>query len=125
MTNYILADTSSFWWPVTVRRPDPETAGKLVEHSFKVKFQFRDQDQLFAEDELVMAQKGTRARAQKEREILVGRIEDWADVQDAAGNAVPFTREALDSELQKTWFRIGIYTAWGASMAGEEALLGN
>lgn len=121
---YVLADTSSYWWPVTIRRPDPENAGKIVEQTFKVRLIPKGQDALLEEEEAIRSKPNLRAQAKAEREALADKVDGW-DVTDANGQEVPFSRERLLDELQNSWFRIGLYNAIAQSAAGEEARLGN
>ncbi|SLN38073.1 hypothetical protein AQS8620_01419 [Aquimixticola soesokkakensis] len=125
MTNYILAQTSTYWWPVTVRCPDPTTPGKFVKRTFEAEFEFRHQDQLIEEEERVRNAVGQRAQIAAERANLVGRICGWRGVKDVLGDDVAFTKERLAAEMGNSLFRIGVYEAIRESMSGEEALLGN
>nr|WP_321511099.1 hypothetical protein [uncultured Celeribacter sp.] len=122
---YVLADTSTYWWPVTVKRPDPECAGKLIEMTFEAEFEFRDQDQLMAEQEAMNAAQTLRKQVEIERENLAGRIVGWKGIDDGKGGEAVFSKAALMNELKNAWFRTGVYRAISESLSGEEARLGN
>ena len=38
---FMLTDTDQYWWPVTVRVPDPENAGQILEQEFEMQFEQR------------------------------------------------------------------------------------
>lgn len=122
---YVLADTSTYWWPVTVKRPDPAKPGKFIAMTFEAEFEFRDQDQLMAEEEAVQNAPTLRKKIEVERSNLVARIVGWKGIDDGQGGEAPFSKEALMAELKNAWFRTGIYEAISGSMSGEEARLGN
>lgn len=123
---FILGSTNSYWWPVTVRKPDPENPGKIMEQRFKALLKPQDQDEYFSEQEHIDQLRTAKARARAERESLARRIESWdADVVDGQGQPVPFTASNLDAALRMSWFRAGIWRALNESALGEEASLGN
>lgn len=123
---FILAATTSYWWPVTVRIPDPGQPGKIVEQRFNALLKPQDQDEYFADQEAMDKLPTPKARARAERESLARRIEGWdADVVDGQGQPVPFTAANLEAALRKSWFRAGIWRALNESALGEEARLGN
>lgn len=122
---FVLGNSSSYWWPVTVRRPDPDAPGKIVELQLRVRLRPQDQEAFFDEQERIGQIPGRRAQAKAERAALAARIEDWDDVVGADGERVPCTPEALDQALQETAFRAGVWKAINESALGEEARLGN
>lgn len=125
MAKYIVGKSPNYWWPVVVRRPDPENAGTFVEQRFKALFVPQGQDAALAEMQEIDGISNLRDRSRAEREALASKIADWADLEDAAGNPVPFDRNLLLTELEKPEFRTAIYVARAQSMNGEEARLGN
>ncbi len=117
--------SSAVWWPVTVRRPDPETPGKTIAQTLKCQFLPIEQDAFLAEQERIAAIPGLRDRAAAERAYLAGTFQDWADVEDTEGNSVPCTTDARAAALQDGAFRSGLWQAIGEVTLGEAARLGN
>lgn len=123
---FVLTTAQAYWWPVTVRIPDPDQPGRIVEQAFKALLQPQDQDEYFAEQERIEAIRDPRARATAERQALAARVRDWdSDVVDASRTPVPFSADALDLALRQSWFRAAIWKALNESALGEEARLGN
>ncbi len=125
MAKYIVGKSPNYWWPVVVRRPDPETAGAIMELHFKALFVPQGQDAALAEMQEIDRISNLRERARADREALASKIADWADLEDAEGKPVPFSRTALLVELEKPEFRTALHMARAQSMNGEEARLGN
>lgn len=122
---FVLGNSSAVWWPVIVKRPDPEAPGKTVTQTLKAQFMPVEQDAFLAEQERIAAIPGLRDRAAAERAFLAGTFLDWADVEDPDGNSVPCTAEARAAALQDGAFRTALWAALGQVSLGEEARLGN
>ncbi|WP_323041578.1 hypothetical protein [Gemmobacter sp.] len=122
---FVLSKTNRYWWPVTVRLPDPDQPGKMLEQTLKILFEPKDQDDALAEQTRIAAIKDPRAQVLAEREALADVCKGWDDIVDDDKTAIPFTPENLMAALQKAWFRAAVYRAYGESLSGEEARLGN
>ena len=113
-----------FWWPVTVRMPDPERPGAIREQSFDMRFEAIPDDQARAIDEARHALPPDEQTAH-----LVGSVvelcRDWRDVQDDEGGEVPFSAEELRSQLSFPWFRAGVVSAYQQALSGQAARRGN
>lgn len=120
-----LTKSHLYWWPVTVRIPDPEQPGKIVERVLQVQFEPRGRDEQLAAQEA--AAKLTSLREIIDHDIAEARavIRNWDDVIGDDNQLVPFTLENLNLALQHSWFRKAIQAALTESMNGEEARLGN
>lgn len=120
-----LTKSHRYWWPVTVRIPDPENPGKIIEQVLKVQFEPKSREDFLAAQE--RAAKMTTLRELTEHEVreVHGIVKNWDDVIGDDGQLVPFTPENLEIALQQPWFRKGVNDALTTSMNGEEARLGN
>lgn len=116
-----------YWWPVTVRFPDPDPAkaGQLLSQTFKARFREipREEAQRLLEE---IAELAPAERAKREFDQIIAVTEGWdEDVVDDAGQSIPFSADALREALQSSFFRIAIYRAFADSCSGEAARLGN
>lgn len=115
-----------YWWPVVVRIPDADNAGKIVEQKLKVLFEPNSRDEAMAATEAYNNLTSARERAEHEHAQLIGVVKDWEDVEDSeTKSAMPFSTEAFAQALQHSWFRTGVYNAYADSLDGTEARLGN
>ena len=119
---FVLTTQHLYWWPVKVSipHPDPAKAGEYLEMEFKMQFESISREEADRISNLIKADP-----AQEYADIKrVAR--NWDEnVVDANGQAVPFSPEALDQLLQISWYRFAVYRAWGASLSGDKARLGN
>lgn len=125
---FVLATTSRYWWPVVVRRPDPdlERAGQIIEERFRALLEPPPQDEALDIQARIAAMRDPIQRAREERDALAAVCKGWdSDVTDASGAPVPFSAPALQAALQQVWFRTGLYQAYAESLSGEAARLGN
>lgn len=124
--NFQLTEQHLYWWPVTVRLPDPhpDNAGKVLEQSFKMQFEALDQDEVLANQLEGEALHSSNDIVRHERAQLHQVCKDWT-VCDGKGQPIPFGREALDRALQKSWFRLAVWEAYSLSLTGEAAQMGN
>lgn len=121
-----LTETDRYWWPVTVRVPDPNTAGKVVEQTFNMQFEPVSRDEAIAHEEGYATCKSAAERVSHERNHLMRIAKGWnEDVVGPDNKPVPFTEETFRQALQKSWFRIAVFNAYAESLNGEEARLGN
>ncbi|WP_319414417.1 hypothetical protein [uncultured Cohaesibacter sp.] len=116
-----LTDTDQYWWPVTVRVPDPENAGKILEQEFEMLFEPEDQDTSINEAEKYVSLTTQRERVNHERDQLLRVCKNWRGLD----GDLPFTEKAFRKALNKSWVRIAIYQAYAQSLNGEAARLGN
>ena len=122
---FVLAETTRYWWPVTVRMPSKEAVGEVIEQRFEMLFEPQGQDEALAIAEAIAAAAGPRAMAAAERENLRSICKGWRGVVDDTGGEVPFSAEFFDQAAQMPWFRRAIFAAYRESLAGEAARLGN
>ncbi len=111
--------THLYWWPVTVQlpHPDPAHAGETVEASFKMRFEALPTDEAEA---LQKAPEGER------HALLKRAVRGWnEDVVGEDDAPLPFSAETFDRLMQSSWFRIGVYRAWGESLVPGAAKRGN
>ncbi len=120
-----LVDNYRYWWPVTVRIPDPENPGKIIEQVLKIQFEAQGRDTDLAAQEEYRALTDPKEIAAHENAHLKSICKNWDDVMDVENELVPFTPEKFDAALQNNWFREGVYAAYGQSLIAEEAALGN
>lgn len=122
---FVLADKPRYWWPVTVRVPDPENPGKVLEQTLKLLFEPRDQDAEKAEQERILKIENQAEALREERASLAAVIKGWDDVVSEDKSAIAFTPESIELALKQTWFRAAVWEAYYESQSGEEARLGN
>ena len=121
---FVPTDKCLYWWPVKVRRPDPEAAGKVIEEEFEMQFEVLDEAESERIAEERAALKTEKERVAHERGWLQRVCRNWRNVVDNTGAPVPFS--AFASFLALPWARIAIYRAYGESLSGEESpALGN
>lgn len=113
-----------YWWPVTVRLPDPDAPGTIREQTFQARFELLDDDSAAALD-AAHAALPPEAQA-RERDYLLKRvIAGWREVVYADGAPIPFSGPNLDRLLGWTPVRAALYEAYAASLSGDRARLGN
>ena len=120
-----LAQTYRYWWPVTVRVPDLENAGQIVEQRLRVQLEPMPQDEYdatLAETATLLTARELTAHGIKSIQRVV---RNWDGVIDGNGEPVEFSEDMLSQALQYSWFRIGIQKALQESQNGEAARLGN
>lgn len=123
---FVLTKKHLYWWPVTVAvpSPDPERAGEMVEMSFKMRFEALPRDEARAMQERIRALPANEAETETHADLM--RVaKGWDDVVDEDGVPVPFSADALSELLQISWYRLGVYRAWAASLVGEAPRRGN
>lgn len=120
-----LVERYGYWWPATVRIPDSENPGKLIEQKLKVLLAPLSRDEIEAAEKESAALKTAREIADHSVRQVHKVVRDWDGVIDGNGKPVPFSTEKLDQALQFPWFRTGIMNALSESQNGQEARLGN
>ena len=120
-----LAETYRYWWPVTVRCPDPSNAGQIVEQQFRALFEPLDREEQLAEGEKAAGLTTMRAIVDHEIETALRVVKGWDGVVGDDGALVPYTPDLLKQALRHSWFRDGLQRALKDSLTGEAARLGN
>lgn len=122
---FVLVDRPRYWWPVTVRVPDENDAGKIKSQTLKVLFEPKPRAEAIAAQEAYTKLKTERERADHEKEQLLDIVKDWDDVIGADKSPLAFKAEVLALAVEQRWFRDGVYFAYTQSLNGEEAEQGN
>ena len=120
-----LAETYRYWWPVTVRCPDPSNAGKIVEQQFRALFQPLDREEQLAESAKFANLNTMREMVDQEIENALRVVKGWDGVIGDDGALIPFSTDLLKQALRHSWFRDALQKALKDSLAGEAARLGN
>lgn len=120
-----LVEKYRYLWPVTVRVPDPQNPGKIVEQRFRMLFEAETREEAIAAQDKYAELKTARERANHEHDQLLKVCKGWDDVVDGEGNATAFSETSFRQAIQFAWFRVGVYAAYNESLHGEEARLGN
>jgi hypothetical protein len=115
-----LTDSYQFWYPVTVKVPNPEKSGAFDEQTFEVLF-----DALSADEGRKMDEERAAADPAKrpifEHDFLQRVVKDWRNVCDAEKKHVNFSAERLTQALQFPWARSALWIAYSRAAAGEAA----
>ena len=119
--NFILLDNYRFWWPVTVRVPDPENAGTVIEQTFEILLKPESQEAAISADELADDLLTVRKRADHDRDRLGRIVLGWRGVVDDKGQPVPFDADTFGRALQVSWFRVAIWVAYREALSGARA----
>ncbi|WP_417691549.1 hypothetical protein [Roseibium sp.] len=106
-----LSDTYAFWWPVTVKMPDPEKPGKILFQSFEAQFLLVGSERLTALD----GESGDQHAVLKE--VWAG----WRGVEDEDGEETVFSAEARDRCLDYAHVRLALYSAYLEASSGRDA----
>lgn len=122
---FVLAKTRRYWWPVTVRLPDPEVPGAVIEQVLRLQFEPYARDEQLAAQERAAACSSLAELVENETRDALAQIRNWDDVVGEDGQLVPFTPAALKEALAQSWFRRAVQEALTASLSGEVARLGN
>ena len=122
---FTLAKTPRYWWPVTVRVPDPDNAGKMLEQQLRLWVEPMTRDEQVAATEELNALTTMREMTDFDVAQTLRVVKGWEGVVDDDGAPVPFSEDALKQAMQFDWFRRDVAAAVTASLRGEEARLGN
>lgn len=120
-----LSKTHRYWWPVTVRLPDPDHAGQIIEQDLRLWLEPLTRDEALAAQDRIVAAASTREAVACEIEDTLRVVRGWEGVVDDDNEPVPFSEGALRQALQHSWFRNSVAEAIAASQRGEAARLGN
>lgn len=121
---FVVASKHRFWWPVTVRMPDPEKPGQLIEATFQMQFETLPMERARALDAERNALPADE-RTARLNDWLFEVAKDWHEVIDADRAPIPFSREAFAAFLELAWHRNAVIEAYGEAMSGQAARLGN
>lgn len=122
---FVFTKSHRYWWPVTVRIPDPANAGKLLEQKLRIEFEPKPREKMLEAQERAALLSSLRSLTDHEIAEAKAVIKNWDGVEDEDGNVLPFTPERLEQAMQQSWFRKAVNLALTESMNGEEARLGN
>ncbi|MBO0346044.1 hypothetical protein J0X15_12495 [Roseibium sp. CAU 1637] len=103
-----LSDTYAFWWPVTVKMPDPDKPGKVLDQSFEAQFLMIGSERLAALD----------GEGGDQHAVLKEVWTDWRGVEDENGSEAEFSDEARDRCLDYAHVRLALYTAYLEASSG-------
>lgn len=70
MPKFVMTDKHLYWWPVTVRVPDPDNAGTFAEQSFEMQFEAQPREVLLACQERHAAATTDRERIEADKEQM-------------------------------------------------------
>lgn len=118
---FAVTDKREFWWPVTVRMPDETTAGQIVEAGFEARFEALPSERAVALEKAIREAAVAEGIVAAETAVIESVTRSWRGVEDASGNNLPFSAEALGQACRWAWFRAGVIAAFRQAMAGEEA----
>ncbi|MHB2265808.1 hypothetical protein [Aliihoeflea sp. PC F10.4] len=119
-----LADTHTYWWPIKVKMPDPDQAGKVLEFEFSMQFESVPLDQARAEDKAI-AELAPAEQTGMRLDQMMKRCRGWRDVVGDDGGDIPFNETNLSRAMQSSWFRMGVFRAFDESLVPGEARRGN
>lgn len=122
---FTLVQNPIVWWPVTVRVPDQDRPGKVVEQELMMQFVIRDRDDVLERQDYYATLPSDRDRIDAEAQDMLEVVRGWDEVVDGNGNPVAFSPETLRAAWKWTWFRIGVHAAMAEIMLGKEAKAGN
>lgn len=125
MTEFVLAESDRYWWPVEVRVPDPENAGKIIVQEFEMQFEPLGRSEAIKQQKIYEALTDPQERVDHEHEQLRNVCKNWRSRKDPTKQPAPFTEENFNKALEKAWFRTGVYRALNDSQWGDEVRLGN
>ncbi|MBZ4022198.1 hypothetical protein CKO11_06975 [Rhodobacter sp. TJ_12] len=125
MAKFVMVKKHLYWWPVTVRMPDPENAGQFVEQSFEMQFEAQSREAVLDHQERYTALTTDRERIEADKEQMRAVCRSWRGIVDEEGADVPFTQARLDDAVGLPWFRTGVMRAIAEASFGQEAKAGN
>lgn len=125
MAKFVMTDKHLYWWPVTVRVPDPDNAGTFIEQSFEMQFEAQPREAMIEAQERFTAAASDRERIEADKAQMRKCCRSWRGIVDADGADVPFSAERLDGLVDMPWGRAAIMTALAEANFGQEAKRGN
>lgn len=125
MAKFVMTTKHLYWWPVTVRMPDPENAGAFIEQTFEMQFVAQNRDDAVAAQEHYASLTTDRERIEADKEQMRKICRSWRGIVDVDGADIPFTAALLDDAMGVSWFRTGVMQAIAEASMGVEAKAGN
>jgi hypothetical protein len=125
MAKFVMVSQHLYWWPVTVRLPDPDNAGKFVEQTFDMQFEALPREVAIEHQERYAEMTTDRERVEADKAQMRAVCRSWRGVIDATGADVPFSPARLDEAVGMSWFRAGVMRALAEASFGQEARAGN
>lgn len=137
---FVLSETFTFPWPVNVLEPDPDNAGKLLEHTFTARFELIDREEAIANDRarieivLRMAGEADPAKLQQIREDLAAHdrasilrvLRGWEDdLRDSVNNPIPYSDATVSAVLRHDRVHNALQRAYHEAISEDKARLGN
>lgn len=107
---FVISQKTTYTWPVTVEFP--VDGGKTDKQTFDGEFKRMTQTRI---NELrAVIERGEITDTELAREVLAG----WEGVNDANGDAVPFTERSRDQLLDVPLVAAAVVLAWLGSLTG-------
>lgn len=106
-----VSDTYEFWWPVTVKMPDPDKSGSILQQTFEARFVMIGSERLSALD----------GETGDQHAVLKDVWTDWRGVEDEDGSQATFSTETRDRCLDYAHVRLALYTAYLEACSGQKS----
>lgn len=136
---FVFSENPTFWWPVKVVEPHPETPGTFVEREFEAQFVMLDPVQarasLKARSAIIarITADLTEAEADElqdqldlhDRGMTLKVLKNWRGIEDATGKAIPFNDATFAEIYKHRRVRNGLVAAYLDAVSEDKARLGN
>lgn len=93
-----------FWWPVTVRTPDLETAGAVTEMEFDAQF-------------LQLSPEAIEDFGPDENALMQAAVQNWRKIEDDNDKPVAFSRDGLNRLLASQFVKPALFRAYAEGMS--------
>jgi hypothetical protein len=115
---FVLAQTQSFTYPVTVEVIS--NGGAVKRDKFTATFKRLDTTQVtnWMTRITEASREGAEAQTQLSRELAQDVVIDWSDVVDANGTPIPFSADMLSAALDIHPTPVAIASAWVEAING-------
>ncbi len=129
----------TFWWPVKVIEPNPNEAGKFIEHEFKAKFEMLppDEGKTSAKARQAIVSKITPDLSDDEVEAIQSELDEhdlnlllrtlrgWDNIHDADGKPISFSEANFRLIYAYRHIRNAFVRAYIDALSEDKARLGN
>lgn len=122
---FVPTEERLFWWPVSVRTPDPDKPGAVVVEKYEARFRALTRSRALVIEQAMRAAGSDAERSDREHDLLRETVVDLRGIEGADGEALAFTPLLLDQLIEFSWHRAGLYEAYAQAMRGEEARIKN